>query len=107
MPDIITTHDGRIYPLSRDLMSDPAAIAERMAADMAAAIRAHGFWELAGLEAAGWTGEQIDRHWRAAHELFRSAHPGATTLGQEIVEATANIVAIAIFLGSLLLVLGA
>lgn len=115
--DAFTTHDGRIFTCDRHQMADAAAIAARMAGDMARQARARGFWELAQLEADGWTPRQVEQHWRAALAVYRARRAGAepelpqtpgrtVSICAEIIDVGANVLALTIFLGAIFVIGG-
>lgn len=60
-----STQDGTRLPLPRHLMTDPDAIARRMAEDMAE-VECFGAVSTTQLLALGWTYQQVSRHGRAA-----------------------------------------
>ncbi|MDP2354598.1 MAG: hypothetical protein Q8M31_00860 [Beijerinckiaceae bacterium] len=112
-PDMTVTHDGVIFPRPRPEMIDPEAIGLRMAGDMAARIRAAQYLDLSDLTKDGWTNDQIELHWPHAFQLKGAPlppviiPPQTTTLGREIIEQTATVIALAAFLGVLFVALGA
>lgn len=65
----VATHDGLIWPLPRQAMRDPKAVAQRMADDMNTLRREHGYVDAALLVERGWSAEQIRLATEAAIEI--------------------------------------
>lgn len=102
------THDGYIWPLTRDLMTSRDAIRERMLEDIRETVHdggAEAVVTLADLVNLGWTAEQVMAHGVSAFAAFRAERQQGWKRRRRMHGLATGIeaAALALFLGNLCL----